>query len=398
MKRSTSRAPSARFFESFGFKGHLMTAADFLVIGGGMAGMSAAAELSAKASVILLEAEDRIGFHATGRSAALFSEIYGNLPVRALTRASRDFLFNPPADFSGAPLTKPRGVLIVATPEQVDRLNAFVATPDLRSHLEDIDLATAHSFCPILRLDAVAAAAFESQARDIDVDALHQAYFKQFRRNGGDLRIAHRVDAVTREDGIWLVKAGDATFSAPVLINAAGAWADGIAALASVEKIGLQPMHRTAMLVDAPAGMNPATWPMILDIDEQFYIKPDAGLLLLSPADESPAEPGDAQPAEWDIAVAVDRASAVADLRVRTVRHSWAGLRSFVSDRTPVVGFDDRCPAFFWLVGQGGYGIQTAPAMARTAAALALHEPMPLDIAAHGINEAELSPRRFGRV
>ncbi|WP_419816585.1 NAD(P)/FAD-dependent oxidoreductase [Glacieibacterium sp.] len=371
-----------------------METADYIVIGGGMAGVSVAAELSASASVIVLEAEERIGVHATGRSAALFSEMYGNRVVRALTRASREMLFAPPAGFAEVPLVRPRAVMFVAGSGQVEHLHTFAALPDVRPHVDDLDLAEALRLFPPLRPEWLAAALLERASSDIDVDALHNGYFRWFKRNGGELRTERRIDALSYEAGFWTIRAGEHVHRTPIVINAAGAWADEIAALAGAAKIGLQPYRRTAVLVEPPPGAVVTDWPMVIDIDEQFYIKPDAGLLLLSPADETAVEPGDAQPEEWDIAVAVDRVGTVADIPVRSIRRSWAGLRSFVADRTPVIGFA-ATPGFFWLAGQGGYGIQSAPAMARMAAALVRGLPVPADIVAQGIGEADLSPHRF---
>ena len=191
------------------------------------------------------------------------------------------------------------------------------------------------------------------------------------------------------------MRTGGTSFAAPVVVNAAGAWADVVAELAGARPIGLQPMRRTALLVDPPEGVRIDDWPMVIDVEETFYFKPDAGLLLLSPADETPSPPCDAQPEALDVAVAIDRVQTATTLEVRRVRHRWAGLRSFVADRAPVAGWDPEAAGFFWLAGQGGYGIQTAPAMARTAAALLQNEALPGDLVDAGVDPRALSPERL---
>jgi D-arginine dehydrogenase len=241
----------------------------------------------------------------------------------------------------------------------------------------------------------VAAALLEPDSSDIDVSALHQGYLRLFRRRGGQLVTAAPVEALERGSGGWTAHAARERFSAPLLVNAAGAWADEVASLAGLTRVGLQPRRRTVVLVDPPAGMDISRWPFVNDAEEKFYFKPEAGSLFLSPADETPVEPGDAQPDEWDIASAVERVEAVTTLQITRLKARWAGLRTFAPDRTPVAGFSDEAAGFFWLAGQGGYGIQTAPALARAAAALILGSQLPEDL--QGLNEAlpALSPGRF---
>ncbi|MBW8844939.1 MAG: FAD-binding oxidoreductase [Burkholderiales bacterium] len=366
---------------------------DFIVIGAGMAGASIAAELAARGSVALLEAEPHAGYHATGRSAALFSELYGNAVIRALTRASRTFLFDPPAGFAEAPLVRPRPCLFIARADQAEALADFRARTGLAG--ATLDAAQIQAQVPILTPDRVAAAALDTGSADIDVDGLLQGCLRRARQRGAQLMLDAPVRAISRHGGQWRVDTGATTFAAPVVINAAGAWANAVAGLAGVAPVPLQPLRRTAMLIDAPAGLDIAAWPAVVDVDEQFYFKPDAGLLLISPADEHPSEPCDAQPEELDIAIAADRFERATGLAVQRVRHRWAGLRVFAPDRTPVVGFAATSPGFFWLAGQGGYGIQTAPALARLAAALACREALPSDLLALGLNAAALSPARF---
>ncbi|WP_129649462.1 NAD(P)/FAD-dependent oxidoreductase [Peristeroidobacter agariperforans] len=370
---------------------------DIIVIGGGLAGASAAAELAASHKVLLLEAERQPGYHSTGRSAALFSETYGAPVVRSLSQASRPLFFNPPAQFAAAPLVGPRGVMYIASEQQMQSLREFESADHVGARVKRIEREQALQICPILRPECVAGALYETGACDIDVHGLHQAYLRMLRARGGVTVMSSRVTRLEYAAREWTAITDDARYFAPVVINAAGAWADEIASLAGVAGIELQPCRRTALLVAAPAGVEIGSWPLVLDIEEQFYFKPDAGLLLLSPADETPVEPSDVQPEEWDIAVAIDRVCSATTLDVRHVKHKWAGLRNFVADRTPVVGFDANVPGFFWLAAQGGYGVQTAPAMARLAASLVRGQGLPEDLATCGVTLEALSPDRLRR-
>jgi D-arginine dehydrogenase len=371
---------------------------DVVVIGAGIAGASAAANLARDRKVLVLEREAFPGMHSTGRSAALFSEIYGSAPVRALSRASRDFLYDPPAGFADGPAVRPRGALHIASTDQLADLEAFAGLPDVAPAVRRLDAAACRAACPILREDYVAAGVLETGSADIDVDALHQGWLRHLRARGGRVVVGAEVVGLSPTPGGWRVETPGLAIEAAVVVNAAGAWADQVADLAGTARIGLQPMRRTALIVDAPEGSNSQSWPMVIDIDEQFYFRPDAGALLLSPGDETPSAPCDAQPEELDIAIAVDRVQTATSLEVRRIRRSWAGLRSFVADRTPVVGFAADAPGFFWLAGQGGYGIQTAPAMGELAAALARGEGVPDALARHGVAAADLAPERLGVV
>jgi D-arginine dehydrogenase len=369
---------------------------DFIVVGAGMVGASVAYELARSARVCLIEAEARPGVHATGRSAALFAPSYGGREIRAITRASRAFFHRPPAGFSEHPLLRPRGNLYIARSDQLGRLEQMVSA--IRASggtLTSIDAYEARARVPLLREAYLAGAALDAEAMDIDVNALHQGFLRGARTAGAELIMASPVTQVQRRNGVWSIALHGSTITAPILINAAGAWADEIAILCGARAMRLQPLRRTAILVDPPQGVDIQLWPAVIDADEQFYFKPDAGKLLLSPADENPSLPCDAQPEELDIALGVDRVQAALNLEIRRIAHRWAGLRTFSPDRAPVVGFDADRAGFFWCAGQGGYGIQTAPAMARTAAALAKHESLPADIAAQGLTAQDLSPRRF---
>jgi D-arginine dehydrogenase len=366
---------------------------DFLIIGSGIAGAGAAYELSQAARVLLLEREDAHGYHTTGRSAALYSEAYGNAVIRGLTRASRAFFERPPQGFCSHPLLTPRGCLYLGRADQEPALAQMLATEP--EALEPLDREAVLERLPVLRGDYVGGGLFEAAAMDADVEALHQGFLRGARARGAEVRLSHEVVGIDRRADGYLVRcAGGVAFEAAVVVNAAGAWADRIATLAGVRPAGLQPLRRTAVIVEAPTGVEVRGWPTVIDVDEQFYFKPDAGRILASPADETPSEPCDAWADELDVAVCIDRMQACADIPVRRIVRAWAGLRSFVADRSPVIGFDAAAPGFFWLAGQGGYGVQTAPAAARAAAALATRQSLPADIAAHGVTAQSLSPAR----
>ncbi|HWA92190.1 MAG TPA: FAD-dependent oxidoreductase [Rhizomicrobium sp.] len=365
---------------------------DVVVIGAGIAGASAASHLARTLKVAMLEREEFPGYHSTGRSAALFSESYGNAAVRALSRASRDFFYAPPAGFSEHALVKPRGAMHVARADRMQSLERFAAASDMAGSILRVQGDEARGLCPILKPEAAVAGVLETDAADVDVDALHQGYLRAFRAAGGRLVTHAEVRALARRAGQWHVETGAGTFRAPIAINAAGAWADTVAAMAGAAPLAIQPCRRTAVLVELPKDMDASRWPMVIDIDETFYMKPDAGLLLISPADETPVAPCDAQPEELDIAIAIDRVEQATTLRIRSLRKRWAGLRSFAPDRSPAIGFDPHAQGFFWLAGQGGYGIQTAPAASRLAAALVRGDALAPDLAA----VPDLSPSRFG--
>ena len=367
---------------------------DILVIGAGIAGASVAAELARTHRVVVLEGEDVPGYHSTGRSAAVFSESYGNETVRALTRASRDFFYQPPADFSAAPLIKRRSWLHVASATQASALERFLAAEDVAMRVHRIGPEEALALSPLLRPQTVAGGgAYEPAAADIDVHALHQGYLRLLRQRNGTMVTGAHVTAATRSDGKWRIRSAAGEFTADTVINAAGAWADHIASLAGVAPVGIQPCRRTAALIELPEGPVSDAWPLTIDIEETYYFKPDAGLLLVSPADETPVPPSDVQPEDLDVAIAVDRLERATRVVVNQVRRKWAGLRSFAPDRSPVIGFDRAVPGFFWLAGQGGYGIQTAPAAGRLAAALVRGDTAAQSVG--GLDPAALAADRF---
>lgn len=371
---------------------------DVIVIGGGIAGAGVAAHLAEHAKVILLERESQPGYHSTGRSAALFSEIYGNEQVRALSRASRDFFFHPPREFTQIELVKPRGTLFVVTHAQESLVETMLQEPGVAQLTEFIDSKAAVEKCSILDGSKLVGGLFEAASQDIEVHELHQGYLRLFRARGGVQFNSTSVDGLEYASGNWTLTSGKLRFSAPYVVNAAGAWADEIAGLAGLSPLGLTPKLRTAALVPVPAELGVQKFPIVIDIAEQFYFKPDAGDLLVSPADEKPVQPCDAQPDEFDIAVAIDRIEQVTTLQINRVSHRWAGLRTFAPDKTPVVGWDNRATGFFWLAGQGGYGIQTAPALSELAAACVLGREVPERVRSHGVDPDALRPQRLCEV
>jgi len=340
---------------------------DIVVIGAGIAGSSAAAALAESANVILLDMAAQPGFHATGRSAAFFAVSYGNPVVRGITAASEYFYREPPSGFTEAQLLRPRDALFIARADQLSQLN------EMKRDIPSLIQRSAASVCaqsPILDSNYVAAALCDDQGGDLDVDAILQAFLRLFKRHGGQLLCRQQVKAMNYHGGRWTLQTENQSISAPIVVNAAGAWADGVAGSAGLSGLGLQAKKRTALLVSPPEDNDPSDWPLILDVDEQFYFKPDAGQLLVSPADETPCDPCDAMPDELDIAIAVDRFEKASTVKVQRVNHSWAGLRTFAPDKTFVAGYDPRAEGFFWLAGQGGYGVQSAPGLAQLVNAL----------------------------
>jgi D-arginine dehydrogenase len=368
---------------------------DFCIVGGGIAGLSLGAELAvAGSSVLVLEREPQPAYHATGRSAALFAESYGNATIRSLTRASRAFYTRPPAGFTDVPLVHARGTLHIARAEQRERLDQSAqALHATGIRIEQMNGDAARRHVPVLS-QAIVAAVYDPAALDIDVGAVVAGYRSLLRRAGGELQTGMEFSAAVAQGDAWRISAGESSVLARVLVNAAGAWADEVATRAGVSPFGLRPLRRSAAIVELTGAEDARGWPCVIDSDETFYFKADAGLLLVSPADETPSAACDAQAEDLDIALAVERIEQVTTLRIRRVRSQWAGLRTFAPDRIPVVGFDARCAGFFWLAAQGGYGLQTAPAIARVAAALARGRAPPADLAAFGVTVADIDPRR----
>ncbi|WP_296945002.1 FAD-binding oxidoreductase [uncultured Massilia sp.] len=370
--------------------------ADFIVIGAGIGGASTAYWLSRQARVLVLEREAQPGYHSTGRSAALFMESYGPAQVRALSRASIDFFNAPPAGFCEHPLLAPRGAFMFAGPGQEDELAAHeAAVRGTSSRVERLDARQALAFLPVLRPEHVIGGVLEKDAADIDVDALLQGFLRGVRRNGSGVVCDAAVTGMRHADGVWTVSTPNGSYRAPVVVNAAGAWADAVGGLAGAAPVGLVPKRRSAFIFAPPEGMAVAHWPLFLDVRQSFYIKPDAGMLLGSPCNADPAPPHDVQAEELDIAIAIDNIERFTTLRIRRPSHVWAGLRSFVADGELVGGHDPALPGFFWAAAQGGYGIQSAPAAGRYFASALLGEAPDPQLAAAGFDPAQISPARF---
>ena len=370
---------------------------DFAIVGAGIAGASLAGRLAPHARVVLLEREEQPGYHSTGRSAAMFMESYGPPMVRALTRASRSFFEQPPEGFTDHPLLQARGALYLALHGQQAELDALQdelggSCPGLRR----LDATGTLALLPCLRPANVLGALLDPMAMDIDVHALHQGFLRLLRRAGGMLCTRAALTQAHRGDGYWRLGLTDGrSVSARTLVNAAGAWADQVGALCGAAPIGLVPHRRSAFTFAAPEGMDVSGWPVASSLDESWYIKPDAGVLLGSPANADATVPHDVVPEELDIATAIHRIEAATTLRIRRPLRSWAGLRSFVPDGELVIGWDEACEGLFWLAAQGGYGIQSAPGASALAAALLLHQPVPAQLLEYGVKPATVAPARL---
>lgn len=364
-----------------------MTQPDIIVIGGGIAGTSAAAMLAREARVVQLEAEPQLGYHATGRSAATFIRNYGNAVLRALNALSAPVL-QAPDGVSDRSLLSPRGLILVAGETEVAQLEEYA---EGSTGLGWLTSAQAVDLVPILRPERIGAAIIEPDAQDIDVDRMLQGYARLLRDGGGKTVTNAAVTGLNRANGTWQVSTATDTWSAPIVVNAAGAWGDVVARMAGLSPIGLNPMRRSAVLLNAPDGYQIDDWPLFADASERWYAKPDAGRLLVSPADQDPMDPHDAWPDDMVLAEGLHRFEQAVTIPITRPTHSWAGLRSFTPDRTPAAGFDPSTEGFFWLVGQGGYGVQTAPALASICVALCLGQDLPVP---SDIRDA-LKPDRF---
>jgi D-arginine dehydrogenase len=368
-----------------------LPAADILVIGGGIAGLSAAAALSEQAHVTILEAEEQVGFHSSGRSATMLHYALGDRLVRDLTLASRAFFEQPPSDFGDVPLGRRMPVLVHAREEEREALDALEAELSAFANLERLDARGVHELCPLLNDDATHGIADQNGIR-LDPHALLQGNLRLLRNRGGELRTGARAAAIARKDGSWEVRTdhGD-SYCAAIVVNAAGSWADAIARLAGVAPLGLQPKRRTIITFDAPPRTDLDRLPFAKTVGDELYFAPESGRLFASPMDETASEPSDAQADEYDVALAAHRMEERTTVRIERIHSRWAGLRTFTRDRHPAVGFASDAEGFFWLAGQGGFGLQTSPAMAAMAAALITGGRWPIA----SVSEAELSPTRF---
>lgn len=343
---------------------------DFIVIGAGISGSSVAYELAEFSSVALLEAENMPGYHSTGRSAALFTPNFGSPEVCSINKSSEAFFLNPPAGFCETSLLSPRGALTVASSYDADLTGLLKLSSEISS-IYSISKAEALQLAPILKPELVAQAVYEPNVRDIDVATLHQGYLRGFKQRKGELFLKHQVVSLKRKSGFWKVTAGGNVYQSMQVINASGAWADQLGVLAKAKPIGLVPKRRTAIIVKPPEGIDLSAMPLV-DFVDGPYLKPEAGKIMVSPGDETPVEPQDIQPDDLEVAMLVDWIEKNTLIPVDRFEHSWAGLRSFVEDQNPVVRYDDEQEGFFWLAGQGGYGIMMAPTLAKRAASLLL--------------------------
>lgn len=374
-----------------------MTEFDYLVVGAGIAGSSVACQLAQRGSVALLERESQPGYHSTGRSAAMFMETYGTPLIRALTCASRSFYEQPPPGFTEHPILTPRGAMHVGKVGQERELAAaFEAARATSPRVQLLSVPDVLLRCPVLREDLICGAIYEPNAMDMDVHALHQGYLRRFRSAGGCSFNDAELAEAQFIDGRWSVRlTDDRRFLTSTLVNAAGAWCDEVARRCGVKPIGLQPKRRTAFTFEAPAELDIARWPTVIGVDESYYFKPDAGQLLGSPANADPVHPQDVQPEELDVATGIYCIEEVTTIQIRRPRHTWAGLRSFVPDGDLVVGADDDVPSFCWVAAQGGYGIQTAAAVADLVVAQLTSSPLPEHLVRMGIRAEDLSPHRL---
>ena len=353
---------------------------DFIIIGGGIAGVSAAARLSELGSVTLLEGEDALAYHASGRSAALFEQNYGKPATVALNKASRDFHVS-------AEVLSPRGLLLIGRQDEAD---AFIA--DQQSmQLAEISVADAKTKFPILNADLIVHAAFDPDAWDIDTDKLVQTFARTARKNGAAIATKSLVTGIKRLSTGWAVTTSAQTYEGRVVVNAAGAWVDVIAKLAGIAPLGFTPLRRSMARIPAPGGHNVSGWPMVFGPGESWYAKPDAGALIVSPGEEDPVAPHDAYADDMVLAEGLARYEANVTEPVTRLLSSWAGLRTFAPDRSLVLGPDTTDPSFIWCAGQGGYGMQSSPAASQLLADLISGAPS--DIPAQAI--AALSPGRF---
>ncbi|PPR29843.1 MAG: FAD-dependent catabolic D-arginine dehydrogenase DauA [Alphaproteobacteria bacterium MarineAlpha9_Bin1] len=348
-------------------KSEQITKADFLVVGAGIAGSSAAYRLSKHGKVIILEKESVPGYHTTGRSAAFFTENYGNAKIRAITRASRNFLESPPECFGNNKLMQDSGgSLFISNKDQnyaIERELAYAKSN--KTNVFEISQSEALGIVPVIKKEYIHRALIEPDGKTIDVDLIHQGFLKGFKNNEGKIVLNAEVTNIEKNNNKWKIITREGSYSASYIINAAGAWGDEIGKIASCNTLGLTPKRRTVIIFKHTKDIRTYDWPVVIDIEDKFYFKPEAGKILASPADETDSPPCDAQPEEIDIALTVDRIENATEFKINTIDHKWAGLRSFLPNRSPAVFEDPIQKGFFWLIGQGGYGIMTSPAISK---------------------------------
>jgi len=371
-----------------------LSSADIIVVGGGIAGLSAGATLARHAKVIVLEAEEAVGYHSSGRSATMLHYALGDPQVRALTLASRTLFDAPPSDFADVPLGHRVPVLIHARENEMGALNALHEAIAPFATLERVGEDGIRALCPVIRTGEGGAVAglVDRNGIRLDPHALMQAHVRALKLHGGEVVTSARVTGVNRSADRWTISTDRGeTFSANVLVNAAGAWADALADLAGVGRLGLQPLRRTIITFDAPSGFDVSAWPFAKTVGDDLYFAPESGRLFASPMDEGQTDPCDAQPDEYDVALAAHRVEERTTMKVQRIHSRWAGLRTFAPDRHIIAGFDPRAEGFFWLAGQGGFGLQTSPAMAGIVESLIAGSPWPID----AVTAEDLSPARF---
>ncbi|WP_374311227.1 NAD(P)/FAD-dependent oxidoreductase [Dongia sp.] len=373
----------------------MSTHSDYLVIGAGISGAAAAAELADLGSVTLVEMEERPGYHSSGRSAALYTPNYGPPAVRAIIAASAEFYRDPMPGFADHPLLTPRQAMSFVPEGFEAKIDEAIAVATPATPLQEISPDQACKLAPLLRREVVARAVLDPHVMDMDAGAIHQGFLKLLKHRSGTTFTDHRIAGLERKDGLWrATTTSGAQFEAPIVVNAGGAWADEIGQMAGMRAIGLQPMRRTAIIIASDPVLAPATMPAVDDGSTESYVKLDAGRLMASLGDATPSPPCDAQPEDLDMAMIVDWLEQRTHLTVKRIEHSWAGLRSFVADHCPVVGFDRGGDGFFWLAGQGGYGIMLAAALGRLSRDLIARDAVPADLAARGLTPGSLAPER----
>ena len=374
-----------------------MAAFDVIIIGAGVVGASLAWRLAPSCSVVIVEGEDQPGYHSTGRSAAHYTDAIGGAVVQALSAATRPFLESPPPGFTDVSLIRRRPVLLLFGTGTRDAAFTLQGLGHVIGHqLFELDREECLERCPVLRPEKIESGLWEPAAGDIDVHAIHGAYLRAARAAGATMLLNAPVTRMEHRSGVWRVTVPGRTLEAPVVANCAGAWGDVVGRMAGAAPVGLVPMRRTAFTFRGPAGMDHGDWPLVADDGENFYFKPDAGLILGSLADEQPSVPCDAAPEEMDLALAAHRIMEWTTLDIRRMESRWAGLRSFVPDRLPVTGFDPECEGFFWNVGQGGAGIQTSTGLSAYAATVILGSKLPQELIDAGLDPGTLSPSRSG--